>query len=262
MRALVEVAPGVHVATATTYTTTSTVLVAGDGACLVVDPALTAGEVGALAAALAHRGWHPVAGFVTHAHWDHLLWHRDLGSVPRWATADAARYAREHLPRLRVEAAADVPGTAPTTDRLAALASGATAVPWSGPPVEVVEHPSHAAGHAALVAGPVLIAGDMLSDVEVPLLDLDVADPVAAHHEGLDRLASVLVRPSTTMLVPGHGHVTDRAGALERLAADRRYVDAVAAGRDLDTAEEPRLADHWVRDEHERQRGFLRHGRA
>ena len=56
MRDLTEVAAGVQVATAPLYTTTSTVLADGHGGCLVIDPAVTTGEVSALAAALAVRG--------------------------------------------------------------------------------------------------------------------------------------------------------------------------------------------------------------
>jgi hypothetical protein len=31
-----------------------------------------------------------VAGFSTHPHWDHLLWHPRLGDVPRYATPGGA----------------------------------------------------------------------------------------------------------------------------------------------------------------------------
>lgn len=44
-RDLVEVAPGVWVATAEIWTTTSTVVIAPDGDALVVDPAVTVAEV-------------------------------------------------------------------------------------------------------------------------------------------------------------------------------------------------------------------------
>lgn len=76
----------VWVATSATWTTQAVVVLAEDGTCLVVDPALTPSEVGALGAELTERGWRPVAGFSTHPHWDHVLWHRALGDVPRFAT--------------------------------------------------------------------------------------------------------------------------------------------------------------------------------
>jgi len=59
---LTQVAPGVWTATAATWATLSTVVVADDGACLVVDPGITVQEVGALAAEIGSRGWRPVAG--------------------------------------------------------------------------------------------------------------------------------------------------------------------------------------------------------
>jgi glyoxylase-like metal-dependent hydrolase (beta-lactamase superfamily II) len=34
-----------------------------------------------------------VAGFCTHPHWDHLLWHHRFGDVPRYATPAAAQVA-------------------------------------------------------------------------------------------------------------------------------------------------------------------------
>jgi hypothetical protein len=50
-----------------------------------------------------------------------------------------------------------------------------------------------ASGHAAvfLPQTGVLLAGDMLSDVEIPLPDLLAADPLGDYRAGLDRLAAV-----------------------------------------------------------------------
>lgn len=46
------------------------------------------------------------AGFSTHPHWDHLLWHARLGEVPRYATAPCARLAGEARSRAQEMAAA------------------------------------------------------------------------------------------------------------------------------------------------------------
>ena len=111
---------------------------------------------------------------------------------------------------------------------------------------------AHCPGSAALLlpdAG-VLVAGDLLSDTEVPFLDLDAPDPVGDHHAALDRLQSVADRHGVGVLVPGHGSVTDAAGLRRRLAADRAYLDALVAGASMS---DPRLADPWVAGEHERQ---------
>lgn len=250
-RRLAEVAPGVHVATAVRYTTTSTVLVAPDGTCVVVDPALTPGEVEGLAEELRHRGWSPHAGFATHPHWDHVLWAHALGDVPRWATpACAATAAQEHAALVRAAADDGAPGhDGALLGRLTPVAGDV--LPWSRE-VVVVPYPAHAPGSAALVlpGAGVLVAGDVLSDVEVPLVDVGSPDPLADHRLALDTLEAAAARHDVTVLVPGHGHVTDAAGLRRRLAADRAYLEAVAAGR---TPDDPRLADPWVRGEHERQ---------
>ncbi|MCK6209374.1 MBL fold metallo-hydrolase [Georgenia sp. EYE_87] len=253
-RRLDEVVPGVLVATAARYTTTSTVVTGfGAGGCLLVDPALTTDELAGLAAALADRGLRAVAAFTTHPHWDHLLWHPALGEeVPRWATARAAGSMRRKNTELRAEAGEHATGPS-WPGAFAALPDDATHLPWEGPPARVVRHEGHAPGHAALVVAGALVAGDMLSDLEIPLLDLDAVDPVEDYATGLDRLAEVLRGPDVRVLVPGHGHPAGREEALDRLAADRRYLEALAAGRSIGPEQDPRLADPWLHGEHERQ---------
>jgi len=258
-RPLVEVSPGVLVATARRYTTTSTVVVGAGAGCLLVDPALTHAELRGLAGALEARGLRAVAGFSTHPHWDHVLWHPSLGRAPRWATPRAVAAALEHAAELREQAGEDASGL-DAVGELAALPDGATQVPWDGPEAGVVAHEAHAPGHAAVLARGVLIAGDMLSDLEVPLLDLSGADPLGDYSAGLERLASTLSDNEVRALVPGHGHPTDRAGALARVDADRRYLDALAAGRHVGEDQDARLGDRWVRGEHERQVRALRPG--
>jgi hydroxyacylglutathione hydrolase len=244
-REMVEVAPGVWVATAEIWTTTSTVVVGRDGDALVVDPAVTVAEVEALAATIRSRGWHTGAGFATHPHWDHVLWARSLGDGPRWATARAA----DATWRRRAAILASTEGAAPGHDpalvgAVSALPRGARRLPWpaatSDRPVAVVEHDAHAPGHAALVVrtshGSALVAGDMLSDVEVPLVDTDARDPVRTYRGALDALE--LAARDVDVLVPGHGTpAVGRAAVSERFAADRAYLDA------LERAVAPRGAD-------------------
>src|SRR6185437_9637790 len=88
-----EIAPGVHVATAEKYTTTTTIVAGADGGCLLVDPAVSVADLAALAGWLSDRGLRPVAGWSTHPHWDHLLWSRALGAAPRYATPPAVAVA-------------------------------------------------------------------------------------------------------------------------------------------------------------------------
>ena len=87
-----EIAPGVLVATSDLLTCTSTVVAAGDGGCLVIDPAVSVADLAALAADLDGAGLRPRAGFATHAHWDHVLWSHghvtDAGGFRRRLDAD------------------------------------------------------------------------------------------------------------------------------------------------------------------------------
>ena len=93
-------------------------------------------------------GLPAVAGFCTHPHWDHLLWHPRFGDVPRYATTDCARMAtdtRERAQAMAAESATGVP---------LELVALVTTLPADGGPVpgEVIEHEAHALGHAAVAA--------------------------------------------------------------------------------------------------------------
>ena len=214
------------------YTTTSTVVVGPDGACLMVDPAVTAREVDGLAATIRARGWTPVAVWSTHAHWDHVLDGPALAHLPRWS-ADVPATDRETL---AAERDAD-PELARNGEPPAPIAAPATAFPqrsagvldWPGPTVQVLVHAGHARPHTALVLpdSGVLLAGDMLSDVEIPLLDLSADDPV----EDYLRALALLEATDAELVVPGHGHVGGDLG--RRLAADRAYLSALVAGVDI-----------------------------
>lgn len=89
--------------------------------------------------------------------------------------------------------------------------------------IELIVHDAHAPGHTALWLPQhrVLLAGDMLSDVELPLPFWP--DDLPSYLAGLELLAPYAAHAA--LVIPGHGHVgTD---ALARLDADRRYLDDV-----------------------------------
>ena len=255
---LTEVADGVWVATSRTWATTSTVVVGPDGHCLVVDPALDVDEVTDLAEEITARRWTPVVGFSTHPHWDHVLWTAALGRGPRWATPLAAGHAATEHEALRRACDAQSPGhDHALTGRLTALPDETAAVPWDGQRAVVVPHLAHCTGSAAVVlpeAG-VLIAGDLLSDLEIPLLDEAAVDPVGDYRRALEVLEAAATRHDVRHVVPGHGTVGDAAELGRRIAADRAYLDALVDGRSLDDA---RLDDPRQAAEHARQVQRLR----
>jgi hydroxyacylglutathione hydrolase len=243
-----EIAPGVLVATSECFSTTTTVVTGSAGQCLVIDPAVTAGELAALAAELAAARLRPQAGFATHPHWDHVLWSRDLGDVPRYAAPRAVTVAVTERDGLVSGVQAAAPGhDLALFGQLTALRPDADAIPWDGPRALMVTHDGHAPGHSAvfLPGTGTLIAGDMLSDVEIPLLDLAEPDPLGDYRTGLQRLAAI---PGVRHIVPGHGSVGDAEEFRRRVAADFAYLDSLAPGQRSD---DPRLTLDWLRDQHE-----------
>ena len=165
---LTQVADGVWVRQSE-WVWTNSIVVRGDEGLVVVDPGIHGSELEQLADDLEQLGIPVVAGFSTHPHWDHLLWHARFGDVPRYATAPGARVAaaaRERGQAMAADSASGVP---------LELVALVTPLPAGGGPVpgEIVEHEAHAVGHAAVLLADrrVLLAGDMLSDVLIPLLD-------------------------------------------------------------------------------------------
>ena len=238
----------VFVSTSGRMATTSTLFVA-DGRGVLVDPAWLPHELEALADDLDARGVRVTAGFSTHPHHDHLLWHPRYGDAPRWATPRGAATAREHAAELLQHLGAGYPDDVVALfGRVAPLDGSAVPQPFGadGPSedFEVIAHDGHAPGHAALWAPGrrVLVVGDMLSDVELPLPFWP--DDLPAYLDGLDRLAPYVSRAS--MLVPGHG--SPSFTPMERLDADRRYLDDVMAGR---TPSDQRIANPGMQEEYE-----------
>ena len=95
-----------------------------------------------------------------------------------------------------------------------------------------------------------LIAGDMCSDMEIPLLDGESADPFGDYRQGLGVLASL---PGVRVVVPGHGHVGDaQSSAAGSPPTSATWTRSRRAG----TPTDPRLTEAWFRDEHARQRAL------
>jgi hydroxyacylglutathione hydrolase len=242
-----EIAAGVYVATADRYTTTTTIVVGADGGCLLIDPAVTVADLAWLAGWLSERGLRPVAGWSTHPHWDHLLWSATFGDVPRYATPRAVATAARELPGLISGVAEAGPGHDLTLfARLEPLLG--REIDWAGPRAVVLAHDAHAPGHGAVFLPEVgvLVAGDMCSDIEIPLLDAESPDPFGGYRRGLGLLAGT---QGVRVIVPGHGHVGDHAEFRRRVAADFGYLDATEAGADVT---DPRLTEEWLRAEHAR----------
>jgi glyoxylase-like metal-dependent hydrolase (beta-lactamase superfamily II) len=128
-------------------------------------------------------------------------------------------------------------------------------IPWDGPQARIVEHQAHAPGHAALLIDErgVLVVGDMLSDVLIPMLGLnDAADPIQDYLAALRLLEGVA--GGVDVLVPGHGSIGGADQVRARIDQDRAYVDALrGAGVPGDPRVGPSATFDWMSGVHERQ---------
>ena len=239
------------------------VVVQGRAGVLVIDPGIQGSEMACLANDLRELGQPVVAGFSTHPDWDHVLWHAELGEAPRYGTARCAAAMRDLLshadwkarvaeglpPEIAEEIPLDLFGL------ITGLPAETAQIPWDGPEVRIIEHPAHAPGHAALLieGRGVLVAGDMLSDVLIPMLDdlNSTNDPIEDYLVGLRLLEGVA--DDVDVLIPGHGSVCGADQVRARIELDRAYVQAL---RDGGVSDDPRIGPsakpgwEWVSDVH------------
>jgi glyoxylase-like metal-dependent hydrolase (beta-lactamase superfamily II) len=222
------------------------VVVQGRAGVLLIDPGIKGDEMADLANDLRELGQTVVAGFSTHPHWDHLLWHPKLGEAPRYGTARCAADIRDVLsdanwkarvaevlpPDIAEEIPLDLLGL------IAGLPAKTEQVPWDGPQVRIIEHQAHAPGHAALLIKErgVLVAGDMLSDILIPMLDLEAADPIEDYLAALRLIEGVA--DDVDVFIPAHGSVGGADQVRARIEQDRAYVQALHDGR---TPDDPRV---------------------
>ena len=242
---LTQVADGVWVRQSE-WVWTNSIVVRGQDGLILVDPGIEGPELDELADDLDRLGVPLVAGFSTHPHWDHLLWHDRFGDA---ALRDRCRnqFAGETL-ELQKEGHWKRRRTGrPSRSSYRArhpAARGRRTV--SG---EIIEHQAHAPGHAAVLLADrgVLLAGDMLSDILLPIFDSRQDDQLSAYETALDRLAEAV--KDVDVMVPGHGAVATGPEVAARVAADRAYIDA------LRREEEPvdaRMEEHdWLSGIHE-----------
>jgi glyoxylase-like metal-dependent hydrolase (beta-lactamase superfamily II) len=217
---------------------TNTIVVQGRAGVLLIDPGIQGDEMVALANELRELGQTVVAGFSTHPHWDHLLWHARLGEAPRYGTARCAADIRDVLSdagwkaRVAEMLPPDIAEQIPLDllGLITGLPAGTTRIPWDGPKVRIIEHQAHAPGHAALLIEErgVLVAGDMLSDILIPMLDLEAADPIEDYLAALRLLEGVA--DDVDVLITGHGSVSGADQVRARIEQDRAYVHALRDG--------------------------------
>jgi glyoxylase-like metal-dependent hydrolase (beta-lactamase superfamily II) len=241
------------------------VVVPGQTGVLLIDPGVLGSELACLEADLRQLGQPVVAGFSTHPHWDHLLWDASFGAAPRYGTARCAARIQDFLSgpdwktRIAPMIPPDIADQVPLD--LMGLITGLPAeteqIPWDGPQVRIIEHQAHAPGHASLLIEErgVLVAGDMLSDVLIPMLNLmGAADPIEDYLAALRLLEGVA--DDVAVVIPGHGSVGGADQVKARVDQDRAYMQAL---RDAQVPSDQRVGPsakagwEWVAGVHERQ---------
>lgn len=214
----------VLVVTSAVWATTCTVVRSGDE-CFVVDSPVLPHELEALPALLQQAGFGLSGLLATHADWDHLL--------GRLAFPDAALGVAETTAARLTGSPGEAARELRAFDeqwyvaRPAPLQLGSVqALPVPGKldigASELELHPAD--GHTVdgmaiwIPWARVLIAGDYLSPVEIPI----VVDR-AAYRATLERLRPLVEQAE--WVVPGHGEVLDGTRALAILREDVRYLD-------------------------------------
>ena len=124
------------------------VVVQGRSGVLIIDAGVLDDEMATLAIDLRELGQPVVAGFSTHPHWDHLLWHATLGPAPRYGTPRCAATARDFLSDARWKARVvewippDIAEQVPLDllGLITGLPTETAQIPWDGPEVRIIEH--------------------------------------------------------------------------------------------------------------------------
>lgn len=237
----------------------NSVIVQGRAGVLLIDPGITRHELAGLAHHVRELGQPVAAGFATHPDWDHVLWHEAFGDAPRYGTDRCAASMRDLLSTadwqervagvLPPEFAEEIPME--LFGLITGLPAEAAHLPWDGPSIRIIEHRAHAQGHAALLIEEprVLVAGDMLSDILMPFLDLDAVDPVADYLAALQLFESVA--DGVDAVIPGHGSVGGAEQLRARIKQDLAYLEALRDGR---VPDDPRVGPsaplEWLPDVH------------
>jgi glyoxylase-like metal-dependent hydrolase (beta-lactamase superfamily II) len=245
-----ELLDGVWLHTSKRAATTTTVIALGDHECMVVDPAMEPPDLVEVAELVREVGRTVTVGWSTHPHWDHVLWSSRLGTeVVRFATRRNAELCRVERRELEAYLEDECPGhETELCGILTPLEDGERRWPTS---CRVIAHEAHAPGHGALWVPDkgLLVAGDMVSDVEIPTLDLGSTRPVGDYEEALDLYEEIA--NEVVSFVPGHGAPGDRTELRRRISADRRYLGGLVSGRPA--PDDGRCAEPWLQAQHQLQ---------
>jgi hydroxyacylglutathione hydrolase len=218
---------------------------------IVVDPGVLPSEIQDIYKVTDAEGTAAVTLAFTHGHWDHVLgrpWWPDAATLAhdRFATVvrrDAARILREAQNIAGEHGETWDRGFAPfAPDEAVSGLHFAKIGPWR---LVTRDAPGHSDSQLTIhvVDHETLIAADMLSDDEPPILD----GPSRPYLETLRGLEPLARGGAISTLIPGHGTIArTREAVIGRIEQDIAYLETLqaevakdrAAGRGLDAIRE------------------------
>jgi glyoxylase-like metal-dependent hydrolase (beta-lactamase superfamily II) len=230
MDAWTELGDGIHLRQSRAYRMNSAVMVAEDHAVLI-DPGVLASELEEIAAFVARAGAARVTLILTHDHWDHVLgapWWPGAETIAHDGFAAAVKQGAAHIATAAARCAGEHGeiwdrGFAPFTPSRAI--SGLHFAPIGPFRIVFRDAPGHCATQLTvhLPDEHLLFAADMLSDIEIPMLD----GSIATYRRTLEGLAPLIDGGAIETLVPGHGGVAHGTEVRDRLLRDLLYLETL-----------------------------------
>jgi len=232
--AWIEMDGGVRVRQSVLFRMNS-VLLAHPEHSVLVDPGVLPSELDDLARAVRARDSSELTLIFTHGDWDHVLgrpWWPEASSVAHDRFAGEIRHKREAI---LSAASAAVAGAGERWDRGFEPFRPRVEVsglhfdrlgPWRLVYRDAFGH-SRSMLSVHLPEHRLLIAADMLSDIEIPLL----LEPCRVYRRTLLELLPLAENGAIRTLIPGHGSIANRPEeVLERLRRDLTYLDELERG--------------------------------
>lgn len=198
---------------------------------ILIDPGVLPSEMDDIAGV---AGGGPTTLIFTHAHWDHVLgrtWWPASGTIAHDAFAAESKreeHTIDHAARDAVREAGeewDMVFEGFTPDLSVRGERAVRIEPWLLIFRDAFGH-SDSQMTVHVPESRVLVAADMLSDVEIPMLDR----PPDVYRATLRGLEPLFEAGEIETVIPGHGSVATGANARARLHRDLQYLEALEAG--------------------------------
>jgi glyoxylase-like metal-dependent hydrolase (beta-lactamase superfamily II) len=229
----------VVVVVSSVWQTTCTAVRSGDEG-FVIDSPILPDELDALPALFKQAGF-PVSGLLaTHGDWDHLLGKLAFPEASLGVGEATAARLQESIgkPQRRLrefDAEWYVEGRRPLglADFQPLPTPGRVSIgSETVNEIEVYPADGHVGDGVAFWVpwASILICGDYISPVEIPMISADNGGSIDAYRETLFRLSPLVNK--ATMVIPGHGAPLSGERALAILAEDLAYLNALSAGED------------------------------